>query len=390
MSPLRIAVFLFVVIAVAGAIHYYLWARLVRDPQWSILWWRIGTTALVALAVSIPLSMVLSRTLPRAIVSPLAWLAFGWMGCMFLLLVVSSAADLLRLLVWTARRLQSEAPMDTQRRLWVQRVFALCVGATGLGLAAHGFANVRQGARVQRVAVTINKLPRLMHGLRVVQISDVHVGPTVGHDFLAGVVEQCNALDPHVVAITGDLVDGSVDELGPLVRSLAQLRAHYGVFFVTGNHEYYSGVEAWVRHLPTLGIRVLRNERVSIEHQGGWLDIAGVDDWSAHRFGSGHGADLPAALAERDASRPLLLLAHQPRAIVEAAQHGVDLQISGHTHGGQIVPFNFLVGLEQPYVRGLHRHRDSWIYVHSGTGFWGPPMRLGVPAEIACIELHAV
>jgi predicted MPP superfamily phosphohydrolase len=210
------------------------------------------------------------------------------------------------------------------------------------------------------------------------------------------VVEQTNALRPDVVAITGDLVDGSVDDLGPLVSHLGDLRARHGVFFVTGNHEYYSGVGEWVRELRRLGIRVLRNERVAIGDAGpggATIDLAGVDDWSAARFGEGHGMDLGAALAGRDPDRSLVLLAHQPRGVDAAVRAGVELQVSGHTHGGQIFPFSLLVAAAYPYVRGLHVHeegdRSGHIYVSRGTGYWGPPMRLGFPPEIARIVLTA-
>jgi predicted MPP superfamily phosphohydrolase len=187
-----------------------------------------------------------------------------------------------------------------------------------------------------------------------------------------------------MVCITGDLVDGSVGELGHLVAPLADLRAKDGVFFVTGNHEYYSGADAWIAHVRKLGVRVLRNERVPIRGEQGF-DLAGIDDATAHHFG--HGADLRGALRGRDPSRAVVLLAHQPKAIAEAADLGVDLQLSGHTHGGQLFPFNYLVKLQQPYVDGLHARAKTQIYVSRGTGWWGPPMRVMAPAEITRLTL---
>jgi predicted MPP superfamily phosphohydrolase len=200
-----------------------------------------------------------------------------------------------------------------------------------------------------------------------------------------------NALEPDVVAITGDLVDGSVRELAGAIAPLAGLRAKHGVFFVTGNHEYYSGATEWIAYLRTLGVRVLRNERVALEVGGATaIDVAGVDDASARRSGvPGHRMDVEGALAGRDPERVLVLLAHQPKAIVKAAAHGVDLQLSGHTHGGQIWPWGCLVKLDQPYVSGLHRHESTQVYVSAGTGYWGPPMRLMAPAEITRLELVA-
>jgi predicted MPP superfamily phosphohydrolase len=238
---------------------------------------------------------------------------------------------------------------------------------------------------VKRVTVAVPKLAPGLDGFRIVQLSDVHVGQTIGKGFIEALVAQVNALQPDLIAITGDLVDGSVEHLADAVAPLAGLKARHGVFFVTGNHEYYSGVAEWLPFLTGLGIRVLRNERVAVGHDGMAFDLAGVDDWLAD--GLGHGPDLPKALAGRDPDRPVVLLAHQPRAIFEAARLGVALQLSGHTHGGQIFPFNFLVGLQQPYVSGLHRHGDCQIYVSRGTGYWGPPMRVGAPAEVTCIAL---
>jgi uncharacterized protein len=192
-----------------------------------------------------------------------------------------------------------------------------------------------------------------------------------------------NALDPDVVAITGDLVDGSVAELREHVAPLRDLRARYGVFFCTGNHEYYSGANEWVAELGTLGVKVLRNERVTIGEGEDVLDIAGVDDFNAPK--KGH--DLKTAMHGRDPSREVVLLAHQPRSVFEAAEHDIGLQLSGHTHGGQIFPWNYLVRLQQPFVVGLHKLRDTWVYVHRGTGYWGPPMRVGIKPEIAQITL---
>jgi predicted MPP superfamily phosphohydrolase len=203
------------------------------------------------------------------------------------------------------------------------------------------------------------------------------------------VVDSVNALQPDVVAITGDLVDGSVSRLAPHVAPLARLRARHGVFFVTGNHEYYAGVEEWCTHLGELGVRVLRNERVRIGDGEHSFDLAGVDDYAGRHFGHGHGADIERALSGRDETRELVLLAHQPRAVVEAERAGVGLQISGHTHGGQIWPFNYLVRLQQPVTSGLVRFGRSLIYVSNGTGYWGPPMRLGSPAEITQLVLEA-
>jgi len=239
--------------------------------------------------------------------------------------------------------------------------------------------------RIVEVPITLARLPRELAGLSIVQITDLHIGPTVGRAFVADVVRRVNELAPDLVAITGDLVDGPAALFHEGVEPLADLRSRHGTFYVTGNHEYYSGVEDWLPILRDQGLRVLRNERVAI----GGLDVAGVDDHESHRWGRGHGADLPRALDGRDPARPVVLLAHQPRQVKVAARHAVDLQISGHTHGGQIWPWHAAVRLQQGgLIAGRYRFGATQLYVSRGTGYWGPAVRIGAPAEISRITLR--
>ena len=272
------------------------------------------------------------------------------------------------------------------RRLFLLRALAAAVAVLAIGLGVSGLAEGLGRVRVKKIRIALRRVRPSRVGYTIVQLSDIHVGPTIGREFIEDIVARTNELAPDLIVITGDLVDGSVAVLRDAVAPLAKLKAKDGVFFVTGNHEYYSGVDEWLAHLPSLGIRVLRNERVTIGEGLDAFDLAGVDDYSAGRF-EGHGADLPRALAGRDRGRTLILLAHQPKQIFEAAREDVDLQLSGHTHGGQMFPFGFLVRLQQPYVAGFHMHEGTAIYVSRGTGYWGPPMRVGSPAEITHIEL---
>ncbi|MCU0682445.1 MAG: metallophosphoesterase [Polyangiaceae bacterium] len=383
---LQLVVFVALSSLILGGYHYYLWVRLVRDAQLPPPW-RGAALALLALgAVSTPLSFALAAALPRAIVRPLALAAYSWLGLSFLLLVATLGADLLRALL--ALLHASPGPDAPARRLALARLLAGVTAGLGLTGATFGVASALGAVRIDRLRVPLGRLPAALAGTRVVQISDVHIGPTIGRDFLERVVAQINALEPDLVAITGDLVDGPVAKLREHVAPLGAIKARYGVFFVTGNHEYYSGVTDWLRELTSLGIRVLRNEHVSVGGEGASFDLAGVDDWTSARHEPTHGHDLRRALAGRDPRRELLLLAHQPKSAAEAAELGVGLQLSGHTHGGQIFPWNFLVRLQQPFVAGLYRLRDTWIYVNRGTGYWGPPMRVGSPSEITCLELY--
>jgi predicted MPP superfamily phosphohydrolase len=223
-----------------------------------------------------------------------------------------------------------------------------------------------------------------------VTFSDAHLSATYGGRRFERLVELVNEQRPDVVAIVGDLVDGDVPELRNEVAPLADLVSEQGVFFVTGNHEYFSGADAWVRYLPTLGIDVMRNERVPIRRGGASFDLAGIDDRTAASSGvPGHGADLDAALDGRDDATPVVLLAHQPVMVEQASAVGVDLQLSGHTHGGQLWPFDYVIRLDQPSVEGMSRHGDTQLYVTSGAGYWGPPMRVGAPPEVTVVELRS-
>lgn len=396
---LSFSIFLVVSLAVVGGMHTYLWLRLVRDPALPEPWRRVATVALVALALAVPLGIVALRAAPQPLARILPVAAFTWLGLAFMLFCALAAVDLIRaaahggelLADWLRRR--PDPPADPARRIFVARALAGGAALATGGAAALAFRAATGPAEITDVPVRLERLPPALSGLTIAQITDLHVGPTIGERDVRRVVEQTNALRPDVVAITGDLVDGSVGDLGRAVAELARLRARHGVYFVTGNHEYYSGVAEWLEALRGMGIRVLRNERVTIGDPGASIDLAGVDDWSAARMNGGHEGELRRALAGRDPDRGLVLLAHQPRGIGEAVKAGVGLQLSGHTHGGQIVPFNLLVAATQPYVKGLHRHaegdRAGHIFVSRGTGYWGPPLRLGSPPEIARVVLTA-
>ena len=379
-------VFFGVALSLTAGLHYYIWARLVRDPGLPPLAFRLLTALVILLCASIPLTLWLYRMRPLENMRPLLLGMFGWMGLMFFTVVLLGIGDVGRLF---ARLLQNGDPVDPARRLAVSRMFGAGVAlvATSLGAVATHQGLTR--LTVRRAKVRLPRLPKALDGFKLVQLSDIHVGPTILRDFIERVVATTNALEPDAIVITGDLVDGSVEQLREHVAPLAGLRARHGVYFVTGNHEYYSGAEDWCDELTRLGVRVLRNERVTLGNDDASFDLAGVDDSSAHRFGRGHGADLPKAVLGRDPARELVLLAHQPRAVFEAKDQGVGLMLSGHTHGGQMWPWNWLVRLQQPVVSGFETFERTLVWVSNGTGYWGPPMRLGAPAEITELVLSS-
>ncbi|HEU4627515.1 MAG TPA: metallophosphoesterase [Steroidobacteraceae bacterium] len=260
---------------------------------------------------------------------------------------------------------------------------ALALFATGVG-----FVNARRRAAIVKVDVPIKNLPPALEGFTIAQISDVHVGPTIKAPYVEAIVDAVNALQADLIAVTGDMVDGSVRDLAGHTAPLARLTARHGAYFVTGNHEYYSGEPAWTAEFKRLGLRVLMNEHVVLTHEGVRIVVAGVTDYSAHHFNPAQRSDPAVALANAPADAAArILLAHQPRSAPAAAAAGFDLQLSGHTHGGQFWPWNFFVRLQQPFTAGLHRLNDLWIYISRGTGYWGPPKRFGSPSEITHLRL---
>lgn len=380
-------VFLTIATAVVVGWHYYLWARLVRDVRPADRWRKAGKVLFVVLAVAFPAAMIAGRSLPVDALRPAFMVGFGWLGTSFMLVMMLFVTDLGKLGAWGVRRVAGGRPVSPERRLTLARIIAGAVALTGFTSTASGAVSALGAIPVERVRIPLRRLSAKMSGTRVVQLTDLHIGPTLKRPWVEGVVAQVQTIHPDVIVITGDLVDGSVEALREHVAPLGKLKAEYGVYFVTGNHEYYSGADAWIAEVERLGIRVLRNEHVAIGEGDDAFYLAGVDDWEAARHGIGHGHDVAAAVRGMDAGREVVLLAHQPRSIRDAVRHGVGLQLSGHTHGGQIYPWYHFVFLQQPYVSGLHQIDDTLLYVSRGTGFWGPPLRVGAPPEISLIEL---
>ncbi|MFC8510553.1 metallophosphoesterase [Streptomyces sp. NPDC057411] len=441
---------LVVVLAVLGAVHWYVWRRLVRDLTVpGGLARRAGTVAAVVLPLLSVAAVVSGRAgAPFPLQQAVAWPGFLWLALLLYVTLALAVTEPLRPLlrrVLARRAVGAGAPRaaaapaadpapeaaavpvadpapeaaavpvadpaavpvaagvsaesapapgpgpaaapgpgssDPSRRLFVNRLVSGTAAALAVGTVGGGTYGVLRGPRVKRVTVPLAKLPRRAHGYRIAVVSDIHLGPILGRAHTQRIVDTINATQPDLVAVVGDLVDGSVQDLGPAAAPLARLRARDGAYFVTGNHEYFSGADAWVDHVRELGLHPLRNARVEI---GAGFDLAGVDDVAGES--EGQGPDFGKALGDRDRSRTAVLLAHQPIVIDDAVRHGVDLQLSGHTHGGQLWPGNYLAELANPTVAGLERYGDTQLYVSRGAGAWGPPVRVGAPSDITVVEL---
>ncbi|WP_206956743.1 metallophosphoesterase [Trinickia acidisoli] len=371
-------------ILIGVLMHIYVGLRLIPELPVGTLVKVFAGCALVLSCCLIPLGM-LARTFDlRAHADRIAWIGLIALGFFSSLLVFTVLRDVALASALTVDALWPRAlSLDRLRVDTAAAVPLLAVLSTAIG-----FVNARRRAKVVSIDVPIDELPAALVGLTIVQISDIHVGPTIKARYVDAIVDAVNRLEPDLIAVTGDVVDGSVAKLARHTKPLGRLTARYGTYLVTGNHEYYSGAAQWVAEFERLGLHVLLNEHVVLEHQGTPFIVAGVTDYSAGHFDEAHRSDPAAALAHapRDV-RFKLLLAHQPRTALAAANAGYTLQLSGHTHGGQFFPWNFFVRLQQPFTAGLVKLDALWVYTSRGTGYWGPPKRLGAPSEITRLRL---
>jgi len=233
----------------------------------------------------------------------------------------------------------------------------------------------------------LESLPESFNNFTIAQISDLHIGPTIKRPYVENVLDKISIHNPDLIAVTGDLVDGSVQHLRPELAPLKDMIAPFGTYFVTGNHEYYSGVDLWLDETDRLGMKNLINSNELISRSGDQIAIAGITDLKAHQIKPTHRSDPELALRSVPDNITKIVLAHQPNSIHSVHEIGADLQLSGHTHGGQFWPFTYLTKLANPYIAGFYDHYGTQIYVNRGTGYWGPPLRIGVPAEITLIRL---
>jgi predicted MPP superfamily phosphohydrolase len=377
---------LFPIFLLSTFLHAYVGLRVLPALPGGSLTVGLFLGLLVASALLMPMTLLARQVRTQPWSDRLAWagaLAMGLFSSLFVLTLVRDLALLVAACVgWLAPGAWPTGDLG--------RWSAAAVPLGGLGITLWGFVNARRTAAVVSVDVPIAGLPAELHGFTIAQISDIHVGPTIKRAYLHRIVASVNRIGADMVAVTGDLVDGSVRELAEHVAPLATLTSTHGTFFVTGNHEYYAGAPAWVAELRRIGLRVLMNEHVVLRHGGSALLVAGVTDFSAHHFDPAQRSDPQAALAGAPAAAATrVLLAHQPRSAEAAERAGFHLQLSGHTHGGQFLPWNFFVRFQQPFTAGLHRLRRLWVYTSRGTGYWGPPNRFGAPSEITRLRLIA-
>jgi len=389
----RSIVFLLVAGTFAGLIHTYIYRRLVRDTVKEARIRKISVVIAAAMVILLLVLRPLVKLVPRVWAVPISTAVWFWMGfatyLFFWLAVIDAVRALFELRRRIAPRAKASEPPSPERRLFLSRAIAGGALATSGALTSYGFWRAFEPAELTELPIRLPNLPKALDGLSIAQLTDLHVSSVIRRQFVEEMVRRTNALKPDLVAITGDLVDGDVDQLAEAVAPLRDLKSRYGTFFVTGNHDYYSGDVQWSAALSRMGIQVLRNRLVRIGDAGASFDLVGVDDWGARNMRPRGGYNLERAIAGRDPDRASVLLAHEPANFETAAERGMGLQLSGHTHGGQLFPVTALVSLRWLRYRGLYSYRSGQLYVSRGVGFWGPPLRVGSPPEIVKVTLLA-
>ena len=392
-------IFFSVATIIVLSIHYYLWLRLIRDTDLSTLYRHIGTYSLIALSLSFPIALSVDKVAPLRYSFPLLWLSYFWIGMMFLLFFLLFSIDIIKALFYIFSKLAAANSNilkpdiidleinNPERRQFISNLIASGTSLSVFIASGIGVTNYYSTAIVKKFNVVLNGLPEIFKGFNIVQISDLHLGQMMTKQKLQQIVGQVNNLKPDLIAITGDLADGSVEKLLQEANPLKDLKAKKGVYFVTGNHEYYSGVEEWTDAIKKMGIKVLNNKNIKIKKEDDYFYLAGVTDHEGERFGPKHAADFEKTFSGLKKDKKKILLAHQPIAVQKASQYDTDLVLAGHTHGGQVWPFNYFVYLQQPYLKGFYDYQGTKLYVNQGTGCWGPPIRLGSKNEITQIIL---
>ncbi len=307
----------------------------------------------------------------------------GWIG---VIVIGFGIAEIIHLTV---------EKFDPSKRIFLSEGVAKGLLATISLSSLVGFAQLKLGPKIEKVTIKLPNLPKTFDGFTIAQLSDVHIGPLLDKEFARKIVDMTMDLKADLIALTGDFVDGSIEQLQDHVLPLKDLRAEHGVYFITGNHEYYSGADEWMNHFESFGFHVFRNSNKIIEKTNGNGEnekflLAGVFDIQGERFSPDHKTDPFKAAQHHEEVSCKILLAHNPNTIKQAREAGFHLQLSGHTHAGQFYPFSWIARMVHQYYEGLYSvNEKTQIYVNRGTGFWGPPNRLGKTSEITLITLKS-
>lgn len=397
---MNVLFFFLIVVSVLAAGYGYLGWRLIASANLTEPWNIVAWSVLIFLYVVPPIafSLQISR-IENGFTDFLAWVSYlsmAFVSMVFMLVVLRDILFLLsaglQKIILAAREILQSASLaaleaDPGRREFLLHASGAAIVATGGFLTAYGFYEARRKPAILEIGIPIRNLPADLEGFRILQVTDIHAGLTVTRPFVEMVAEQIDGIKADIIALTGDLVDGTVGHLRGHVEPFRHLSAPYGRFFVTGNHEYYSGVDPWIEEVDRMGFTVLLNEHRVLRRGSASMLLCGINDFSAGDFDKRRPSDPAAAVDGAPKTDVRILLAHQPRSIFAAQSHGFDLQISGHTHGGQFFPWNFLAAVGQPYIAGLHKHENTWVYVSKGTGYWGPPVRLAARSELTVLTL---
>ena len=385
--------FFIIFLTVLGLMHGYVGWRIFKDLDINANY-KILAIALVVIFTLLPVLPIAFRYIGYEsnlldVLSLIGYTGLGFFFLTFLLFITKDIATKSWSVIssFFPSDIQQQLTIDLEKRQFLQKSLSIGILTLVGPTTAYGYYSARKGPSVINQTIFLNDLPDEFENFTIAQISDLHVGPTIKKPYVEKVLNQISIINPDLIAITGDLIDGSIDYLKKDLEPLSEMIANYGTYFVTGNHEYYSGAEKWLDETDRMGFRNLVNEHDLISISNETIALAGVTDFRAHQIIPSHKSNPKNALRGSTDQKVKILLAHQPSSIFKANEAGYDFQISGHTHGGQFWPFTYPTKKANPYLSGLHNHNGTQIYVNSGTGYWGPPLRLGVPSEITLFKL---
>ncbi|MCK5076096.1 MAG: metallophosphoesterase [Calditrichia bacterium] len=392
---IRFFIIIIILLVFYGYIGWSFTRFLSGKKQWKVLIWGV----VLFFCILTPITQFLYYyQINGILVKILIWIvfiAFGFFSLLFIfslfkdigVITTESIIKLFKIITGRNNKKSASITNPSRRKFILNSINLGILGLSG-SMSVYGLYESRFNLQIKNIKIPFPTMPIDLHGFKIAQISDLHLGLTINHDFIKEVVQKVNSLNADIIVFTGDLADGSVQQLKKDVAPMEKLTAPFGKYFVTGNHEYYSGVEPWLKKVKELGFTNLLNENIIINKNSGKILLAGVTDYNGGRFSPNHISDPFKAIKNSHANDGIkILLAHQPRSVYAGASAGFNLQLSGHTHGGQYFPWNLFVKLQQPFISGLHRYKNTYVYVNQGTGYWGPPLRVGAPPEITLIEL---